>query len=126
MSQTTSQSASHKGPIHIAVVGVGKVAVQNYLPALVNHGDVHLHYYNRTPEKAIAAAQQFGGEAAATVEALMAANPDTVLVLTKETTRAEITESTVGLCAQTHLFRETARGSIGPGSGDAGRFLASA
>ena len=78
--------------LRVAVVGVGKVAVQNYLLALVKHDDVRLHYYNRSPEKAVAAATQCGGEAAPTLEALMAAQPDTVLVLTKETTRAEITE----------------------------------
>ena len=96
MNQTPSSSA-HNGPIHVAVVGVGKVAVQNYLPALVKHSDVRLSYYNRTPEKAIDAAKQFGGVATASLEELMAGNPDTVMVLTKETTRAEITDQLLAL-----------------------------
>ena len=83
---------SHVAPIHVAIVGVGKVATQNYLPALVKHSDVRLSYFNRTPDKAVAAAAQFGGEAVPTLDALMAGKPDTVLVLTKETVRAEITE----------------------------------
>jgi hypothetical protein len=77
-------------PIHIAIAGVGKVALQNYLPALVKHEDVRLRYYNRTSEKATAAAQQFGGDAAATLADLMADPPDAVLVLTSEKARAEI------------------------------------
>jgi predicted dehydrogenase len=79
-------------PIVVGVVGTGKVAVQNYLPALVKHGDVRLVYYNRTHAKAVAAAQEFGGVATPTVEELMAHKPDTILVLTKEQSRAEITE----------------------------------
>src|SRR4051794_28481231 len=91
MSQIPS-SQVHNGPIHIAVVGTGSVAVSNYLPALVKHQDIRLSYYNRTVEKALAAAQQFGGEALTTIDDLIAGNPDAVLVLTKETVRAEITE----------------------------------
>jgi predicted dehydrogenase len=91
VSHNSEQSGATE-PLHVAVVGVGKVAVQNYLPALVKDEHVRLSYYNRTPEKALAAARQFGGEAVATVDALMAGDPDTVLVLTRETTRAEITD----------------------------------
>jgi predicted dehydrogenase len=78
-------------------VGVGKVAVQNYLPALVKHSDVRLSYYNRTSEKAIEATRQFGGVATASLEELMAGNPDTVMVLTNETIRAEITDQLLAL-----------------------------
>lgn len=89
---TTEYATSHTDLLNIAIVGVGNVAMQNYLPALVKHDDVRLRYYNRTAEKAIAAAKQFGGEAVATTDELMAGNPDAVLVLTSETIRAEITE----------------------------------
>lgn len=79
--------------LHIAIVGTGKVAVQNYLPALVQHEDVALRYYNRTPEKAIAAAERYGGQAAASLDELMAEPPDTVLVLTRETDRYAVTDA---------------------------------
>lgn len=90
LSHMKADVASRTGTIHIAIVGVGKVAVQNYLPALVKHNDVRLCYYNRTSEKATAAAQQFGGEAAATLDDLMSGSPDAVMVLTSEKARAEI------------------------------------
>ncbi len=97
---------SHAAPIKVAVVGVGKVAVQNYLPALTNHPDVRVTYYNRTPEKAIAAAEKFGGKAAATLDELMADNPDTVLVLTRETVRAEITDKLLAYTPQRLFFEK--------------------
>ncbi len=97
---------SDAAPIKVAVVGVGKVAVQNYLPALVNHADVRLSYYNRSPDKASAAAEQFGGTAFATVDELMADNPDTVLVLTRETTRAEITDALLAHKPQRLFFEK--------------------
>lgn len=102
----TAPSGPHTGPIQVAVVGVGKVAVQNYLPALVKHSDVRLRYYNRTHEKADAAAQQFGGEAVGTLDALMAGNPDTVLVLTKETARAEITDQLLAFAPKRLFFEK--------------------
>ena len=79
--------------LHIAIVGTGKVAVQNYLPHLVKHADVRLSYYSRTQAKAEAAAAQFGGRVAASVDELMAGEPDAVLVLTRETDRFAATEA---------------------------------
>lgn len=101
-----SRSAPRQDEIHVAVVGVGRVAVQNYLPALVKHGDVRLSYYNRTPEKAIAAAKEFGGEAAATLDELMAGSPDTVLVLTKETNRAEVIDQLLPFAPKRLFFEK--------------------
>jgi predicted dehydrogenase len=79
--------------IRVAIVGTGKVAVQNYLPHLVQHDDIELRFYNRTPAKALAAAEQFGGVAVGTVTELMADPPDTVLVLTRETDRYAATDA---------------------------------
>lgn len=73
--------------IHVAVVGTGKVADQNYLPFIVQNEDVILSYYNRTRARADAVAAKFGGAVAGTIEELMAGRPDTVLVLTSETVR---------------------------------------
>jgi predicted dehydrogenase len=100
-------------PIHVAVVGVGKVAVQNYLPALVKHDDVRLSYYNRTHDKAVAAAAQFGGEAVATLDELMAQSPDALLVLTKETTRAEITERLLNYAPKRIFFEKPLVAELG-------------
>lgn len=75
----------------IAVVGTGKVA-QNYLRAIVKRGDVDLTYYNRTRAKAEATAAEFGGQVVDSLAALMAGNPDSVLVLTAETVRYAIAE----------------------------------
>lgn len=77
--------------LNIALVGTGKVA-QNYLAAMAQRGDVNLAYYNRTREKAEAAAEQYGGRVANSIADLMAGQPDSVLVLTAETVRYEITQ----------------------------------
>jgi predicted dehydrogenase len=79
--------------LKIAIVGTGKVARNNYLPYLSKQPDVTLSYFSRTLEKAEACARDFGGQAFATVEALLADEPDAVLVLTHETQRAEAIEA---------------------------------
>ncbi|WP_395139937.1 Gfo/Idh/MocA family protein [Armatimonas sp.] len=71
----------------IAIVGTGKVARSNYLPYLSKQADVSLSYFSRTLSKAEACAQEFGGRAVDTIEALLADTPDAVLVLTHETQR---------------------------------------
>jgi predicted dehydrogenase len=73
--------------LKVAIVGTGKVATQNYLPYLVQHKDVTLSYYNRTRAKAEEVAQRYGGRTAASLAELMQDEPDTVLVLTRETDR---------------------------------------
>ena len=78
--------------LHVAIVGTGKVAGQNYLPYIVRNQDVVLSYYNRTLSKAEAVAQQYGGRVAASAADLMSDDPDTVLVLTRETDRYAATD----------------------------------
>ena len=79
--------------LKIAVVGTGKVARSNYLPYLAKQADLTLSYFSRTPEKAEACARDFGGRAFESVAALLADEPDAVLVLTHETQRFEATEA---------------------------------
>lgn len=76
----------------VAIVGTGKVARSNYLPYLAKQPDITLSYYSRTFEKAEACARDFGGQAFASIEALLGDEPDTILVLTHETQRAEAIE----------------------------------
>jgi predicted dehydrogenase len=73
--------------LRIAVVGTGKVAQRNYLPGLAATADVSLGYYNRTRAKADECATKFGGQAFGSLAALMAWDPDAVLVLTREMDR---------------------------------------
>ena len=75
--------------LKVGVVGTGKVAQKNYLPFLSRDPEVSLGYFSRTADKAQACADQFGGQAFDSVAELMAWQPDTVLVLTRETQRLE-------------------------------------
>lgn len=77
--------------LKVAIVGTGKVA-HNYLAAIVQHKDIALSYYNRSRDKAEAIAQQYGGRAAGSLAELLADAPDTVLVLTNETTRHAVAD----------------------------------
>jgi len=72
----------------IAIVGTGNVAKDCYLPFLKTQKDVELSYFSRTKAKADACAATFGGKACSTLAELMAGDPDSVFVLTNETTRA--------------------------------------
>jgi len=80
-------------PLKIAIVGTGNVATASYLPYLAKMDDVTLGYYSRSQDKAAACAAQFGGQVFGTVEALMAWQPDTVLILTRETQRLAATQA---------------------------------
>ena len=73
----------------IAVVGTGGVAEKNYLPYMVERDDIQLSYLNRTRSKAEAVAEHFGGRVAADAADLMADEPDTCLVFTRETDRLD-------------------------------------
>ena len=77
--------------LKVAVVGTGSVARKNYLPFLSRDTEVSLGYYNRTADKARACADEFGGRAFDSVAELMDWDPDTALVLTRETQRLEAT-----------------------------------
>ena len=99
-----------EGIIHmtlkVAIVGTGKVAVQNYLPYLVQHKDIALTYYNRSRDKAEAVAQQFGGSVADSLPALVADDPDTVLVLTRETDRYQVASELLALRPRRLFFEK--------------------
>ena len=75
--------------LKIAIAGTGGVASHNYIPFLAEQSDVSLGYFNRTMEKARAVAKSFPGEVFPSIEALAAWNPDSALVLTRETDRLE-------------------------------------
>jgi len=75
--------------LRIGIVGTGNVARSNYVPFLARQEDVELSYLSRTREKAEALATEFGGHVVDTVADLAAEDPDAVLVLTRETQRAE-------------------------------------
>ena len=74
-------------PLKIALLGTGNVARNNYLPYLSRQDDVSLIYHSRTRAKAEVCADEFGGQVVGSVEALLATDPDAVLVLTRETQR---------------------------------------
>jgi predicted dehydrogenase len=78
--------------LNIAIVGTGKVAMESYLPQLVRHADVKLLYFNRTREKALALAEQFGGRVLNSINELVQQNPDAVMVLTSETERLQVSQ----------------------------------
>jgi len=77
-------------PLRIAVVGVGKVAREQYIPFLAAQPDVLLAYHNRTPQSAREMAGRFGGDALPTLAAVAAWQPTAALVLTSETVRYDI------------------------------------
>ncbi|NLV73752.1 MAG: Gfo/Idh/MocA family oxidoreductase [Chloroflexi bacterium] len=76
--------------LKIGIVGTGNVAVHSYLPYLVAHEQAELSYYNRTPSKSADTVQRFGGRAVDSLKELVAAEPDTILVLTPETVRDDV------------------------------------
>lgn len=76
--------------IKVALVGIGSVAVKNYLPYLSSREDVELLLYSRTANKARQAAETFKARAFENVESLLAEKPDTVMILTMEDQRAAV------------------------------------
>jgi predicted dehydrogenase len=77
-------------PLKLAIIGIGKVAREEYLPFLASQPDVSLAYFNRTPEAARSAADQFGGEVLPSLLAAAAWKPAAALVLTSETIRRDV------------------------------------
>jgi len=92
--------------LRIAVAGIGEVARKNYLPFLAAQAGVTLAYWNRTGEKAAAAAREFGGQACADLSALVAWRPTAVLVLTAETCRHEVGTELIRLGARRLFFEK--------------------
>ncbi|MET0693813.1 MAG: Gfo/Idh/MocA family oxidoreductase [Propionibacteriaceae bacterium] len=79
------------------VIGVGTVATQNYLPFLSAQPDLELGYVNRTPEKAVAAAEQFGGTAFPGLADADGWAADLAFVLTSERARYESAREAIEL-----------------------------
>ena len=90
----------------VAIVGVGSVATGSYLPYLATRDDVELLYYNRTPEKARKAADTFGGTVADSLQDLCGHNPDTCLVLTRETDRHQVAMQLLDLAPRRAFFEK--------------------
>jgi predicted dehydrogenase len=68
--------------MEIAMVGVGKVAQDNYIPTLLRHKDASLTCYSRTPARTEAVAEKFGIRPAWTLDELFERQPEVVFVLT--------------------------------------------
>ncbi len=68
--------------MEIAIVGVGKVAQDNYIPTLLRHKDVSLTCYSRTSERTEAVGQKFGVRTARTIDELFERQSEAVFVLT--------------------------------------------
>ena len=83
--------------LRIAVVGIGKVSRENYIPYLASQPDVELGYYNRTREKALQVAAEFGGEVFESMDDIAQWNPAAVLALTSEKIRFEVGMRLIGL-----------------------------
>ncbi len=77
--------------MEVAIVGAGKVAEQNYIPALLQHDDVTVSCYSRTPERLLAVADRFGIRAAPSLDDLFNSEPEAVFMLTGEQDRLEAT-----------------------------------
>ncbi len=75
--------------LKLALVGLGKVAQDNYLPFLAAQKDVELGLYNRTPETAMLLAEKYGATAFSSLDELAASRPTTAFILTSETCRYE-------------------------------------
>jgi predicted dehydrogenase len=79
--------------MEIAIVGVGKVTQDNYIPTLLRHKDVSLTCYSRTSERTVAVGQKFGVRTARTLDELFERQPEAVFVFTREDQRLEATQS---------------------------------
>jgi len=75
--------------LRLGICGTGNVARNNYLPYLSRQDDVQLVLYNRTRSKAQACAEAFDAVVVDSPAELVAAAPDGILVLTRETDRFE-------------------------------------
>lgn len=70
--------------MELAIVGAGKVAERNYIPALLRHPDVSLTCYSRTLARAQAVGAKFGVPVVGSIEALFETQPEAIFVLTGE------------------------------------------
>jgi predicted dehydrogenase len=91
--------------LRVAVIGTGKVATGQYLPYLSKREDVEPAYWNRTEEKARAAAAQFGGHVLSSLDELASWKPDVAMILTSERARYEVAMNVIA-AAPPNLFFE--------------------
>jgi predicted dehydrogenase len=82
-------------PYKIAIVGVGPVALNNYIPFLAEQDDLELGYFNRTVERAHSAAQQHPGPVFDSIDEVGAWRPDIAFVLTSERVRLKFAQELV-------------------------------
>ncbi|MDF2726152.1 MAG: dehydrogenase [Paenibacillus sp.] len=76
--------------LRIGIVGVGKVAMKNYLPWLAKQNGASLYYYSRTASSADEAVNRFGGYRTESLEELAGNHPDVIFILTNETSHVPI------------------------------------
>jgi predicted dehydrogenase len=79
--------------MEIGVVGVGKVAQDNYIPTILRHKDVSLTCYSRTFENTETVAQRFGIRSARKLDELFERQPEAVFVLTHVEQHLESTQA---------------------------------
>ena len=79
--------------MEIAIVGVGKVAQDNYIPTLLRHKDVSLTCYSRTWERSEEVGKRFGIRPARTLDELFKWVPEAVFVLTHVEQHLESTQA---------------------------------
>jgi predicted dehydrogenase len=79
--------------MEIAVVGLSKVAENNYLPTFLRHKDLSITCYSRTLSRAEEFADKFGVRPARTFDELFERQPQAVFVLTREDRRMETTQA---------------------------------
>ena len=76
--------------LRCAVVGTGAVALNSYLPYLVEQEGIELAYLSRSNAKSVHAQSLFGGTVLADVEELASWAPDVAFILTTDTQHAAV------------------------------------
>lgn len=76
--------------MRVSVVGVGKVALTQYLPYLSGLPGIELGLWNRDATRAESAAAQFGGQTLHSLEEVLAFRPELAFVLSSERARLDL------------------------------------
>jgi len=105
-SSQTQPAENAQDVLRVGIVGTGNVARGNYIPVLANQTGVSLGYCNRTSDKAIAVAEEFGGQVFQSIADLMGWQPDTVFVLTSEQDRLDATHALLDLRPRRLFFEK--------------------
>ncbi len=90
----------------IAVIGIGKVAREEYIPFLAAQDDIVLGYWNRSPDSARAIAARFPGRVFASLPEIAAWRPTAAMVLTSETARYAIGTELIKLGLERIFFEK--------------------